>query len=427
MRNYLKWIVPLLLPLFLIAAVTPTVLPGLKISQYPNKATPGSTDLFVMECPSPATNYNISAFQLKFWITNGFSGGTTVNTNVLATTNYVNAAVSNALRGEVWTNDGTFVFYKNTQVSNTAPVLFRSDGSLFTGSNVWKDLDISDATVITPFYNFETNVVDLVGGMTLADTEDYNFYSFWDVRALRDSGGSGHFSMTLSASIFDTNFSSIDFAARRDSIIAVRDWTGYVMSLQPQHNTVGEAPYFFGTTFSQTGDLMVWSNANSRAASLSNNGDGHFSGRLQETMPGSGSIVAADPNGAHYRTNVTSGTSGNSSRFSGILPASIRDRSSRLLIKSSSWPPALRMRVASSRLWASASSLRAFVSSSLKPMTVMSGERISWLINERKRLLASLASLAFSSASMRRRTSASSSEFLTASSWLLCSSARVSV
>jgi len=96
MRNYLKWIVPLLLPLFLIAAVTPTVLPGKKISQYPNKSTPGSTDLFIIECLSPSTNYNVSFFQLAFAITNGL-GGSTVNTNVFATTNYVNDVVTNTV------------------------------------------------------------------------------------------------------------------------------------------------------------------------------------------------------------------------------------------------------------------------------------------------------------------------------------------
>lgn len=174
MKTPMKWFCIVLLILGFIWAVPAQVLPGKQIGQYPNKATPGNTDLFIMEQASPKTNVNISAFQLKNWVTSGLAQAS-FNTNILATTNYVVSAVTNRVFvAPGSTNVGIVTNYGSGTVTYT--VYATNDGGGMTG------------TAVT---NYVTNAVFVAAGSTnvgivtnySAGTVTYTVY------ATNDGGG----------------------------------------------------------------------------------------------------------------------------------------------------------------------------------------------------------------------------------------------
>lgn len=96
-----------------------------------------------------------------------------ISTNVL--TNIVGGA-------QVWTNNGQFIYPATTTISNTAPVFFRdSDGSIFVGSNVWVDVNVTDTAKVFPIYYTgftESNqAAQYVFNFQAVNNENYDFFS----------------------------------------------------------------------------------------------------------------------------------------------------------------------------------------------------------------------------------------------------------
>ncbi len=98
--------------------------------------------------------------------TNQVVAGTNIVITVGATTTTVSAsgsmtnfAATNLTAG-VWTNDGAFVYLKNTGTNDTSglalripPFVFRTDGSLFMGTNVGQDVNETDLSTYFPLYH----------------------------------------------------------------------------------------------------------------------------------------------------------------------------------------------------------------------------------------------------------------------------------
>lgn len=149
---------PIALPLLALAAVT--VVPGRKISEYPNRGTPQNSDYFILELQSPVTNNNLTYAQLKAAVTNG-----------LATTNMLTNAV---FVGPGGTNVGVTTNFSGGQVTFT--VYATNDGGV-------------SASAVT---NIVTNAVFVAaGGTNVGIVTNYTTGKVtYTVYATNDGGGS---------------------------------------------------------------------------------------------------------------------------------------------------------------------------------------------------------------------------------------------
>lgn len=171
--NNKKWIIAACL--ISLMAVAATVV---KISEFPNTATLSNNDLFVVA--SGSTNKNIKYGDLV----------SQLNTNL-----------STSGGSQVWTNDGEFTWITDLGAPNLTPygfdpgpaVLIRNDGSLFLGTNVYSDSDVSDLNLWHPLHALsltESNQPSAaLTQVTIANNPDWDFYTqfYVDMGADKDT------------------------------------------------------------------------------------------------------------------------------------------------------------------------------------------------------------------------------------------------